>query len=102
MRKNDEKMSDPKSIQDHSRKVPGPSGHQKTLFEIIWDHLAASGFFSKNHPAHQIHSISDLFSFNYQKITVLSVVITKMGIILVFREKKLGVLLKNMKNVVTA
>ena len=28
--KNDEKMNDPKSIQNHFRDVPGPPGHQKT------------------------------------------------------------------------
>ena len=32
--KNDEKMSDPKSIQDQSGDVPVPPGHQKTCLNI--------------------------------------------------------------------
>ena len=35
--KNDEKMIDPESIQNHSRMVQGPPGHQKTSKTINLD-----------------------------------------------------------------
>ena len=38
MSKNDEKMNDPESIQNHSRMVQGPQEHQKTSKIIDLDH----------------------------------------------------------------
>ena len=35
--KNDEKMIDPESIQNHSRMIEGPPGHHKTLQTINLD-----------------------------------------------------------------
>ena len=45
LRKSARKMIDPKSIQDHSRDVPGASGDQKTSKTIDLSHL---GGFRKN------------------------------------------------------
>ena len=45
---NDEKMNDPKSIQNHFGYVPMPSGHQKTCQNIILSDLGASGKKIKN------------------------------------------------------
>ena len=47
LRKNDRKMVDTKSIQDHFRDVPGASGDQKTWKTIDLSDLGASGKISK-------------------------------------------------------